>query len=95
MIPSIYYDFSPVAGKDTFSQMINSSWGLTVLAGLLVCVLAIIICGKAGMMKEKQLSSIPSDSHGMEVKAEYKFGLGMLVSIISGVLSACSPMHRH
>src|SRR5689334_12718877 len=32
LIPSIYYDFSPVAGKDTFSQMISSSWGLTVLA---------------------------------------------------------------
>ena len=89
LIPSIYYDFTPVVGKDTFSQMISSSWGLTVLAGLLVCVLGIVICGKAGMMKEKQLSSIPADSHGMAVKAEYKFGLGMLVSVISGVLSAC------
>jgi hypothetical protein len=28
-------------------------------------------------------------SHGTEVKTEYKFGLGLLVSIISGVLSAC------
>jgi L-rhamnose-H+ transport protein len=41
------------------------------------------------MMKEKQLSAIPADSHGMKVKSEYKFGLGMMVSIISGVLSAC------
>lgn len=89
LIPSIYYDFSPVAGKDTFSQMVSSSWGLTVLAGLLVCVIGIIICGKAGMMKEKQLNAAATDPHGMEVKAEYKFGLGMLVSIISGVLSAC------
>ena len=28
-------------------------------------------------------------SRDMELKTEYKFGLGMLVSIISGVLSAC------
>jgi L-rhamnose-H+ transport protein len=89
LIPSIYYDFSPVAGKDTFGEMVSSGWGLTVLAGLLVCVIGIIICGRAGMMKEKQLSAAASDPHGMEVKAEYKFGLGMLVSIVSGVLSAC------
>lgn len=89
LIPSIYYDFSPVAGKDTFGEMVSSNWGLTVMAGLLVCVIGIIICGKAGMMKEKQLSAAATDPHGMELKAEYKFGLGMLVSIVSGVLSAC------
>ncbi len=88
LIPSIYYDFSPVAGKDTFSMMCGSTWGLTVLGGLVVCVLGIIICGKAGTMKEKQLRA-SSDPHGMEVKTEYKFALGMFVSIVSGVLSAC------
>src|SRR5687767_4468095 len=49
LIPSIYYDFSPVAGKDTFSEMIGSNWGLIVLTGLVVCTLGIIICGKAGV----------------------------------------------
>ena len=89
LIPSIYYDFSPVEGKDTFSAMVGSGWGLTVLAGLVVCILGIIICGKAGVMKEKQLKAAGSDPHGMDVKTEYKFALGMFVSIISGVLSAC------
>ena len=89
LIPSIYYDFSPAAGKDTFSMMVGSSWGLTVLAGLALCVIGIIICGKAGVMKEKQISAIPTDPHGAAVKTEYKFGLGMFVAIISGVLSAC------
>src|SRR5215204_6660653 len=85
LIPSIYYDFSPVAGKDTFSMMVGSSWGLIVLSGLVVCVLGIIICGKAGTMKERQLKS-SGDPHGVEVKTEYKFALGMFVSIVSGVL---------
>ncbi|HJS53822.1 MAG TPA: L-rhamnose/proton symporter RhaT [Chitinophagaceae bacterium] len=89
LIPSIYYDFFPAEGKDTFSAMVSSSWGLTVLAGLIVCILGIIICGKAGMMKEKQLKIAGVDSHGMEAKTEYKFALGMFVSIVSGVLSAC------
>jgi L-rhamnose-H+ transport protein len=69
-------------------MMCSSTWGLTVLAGLVVCILGIIICGKAGTMKEKQLRA-SSDPHRMEVKTEYKFALGMFVSIVSGVLSAC------
>jgi len=89
LIPAIYYDFFPKAGKDTFSEMISSQWGLTIMAGLLLCVVGIVISGKAGMMKEKQLCAAPVDPHGTEVKTEYKFGLGMFVSIISGVLSAC------
>jgi len=90
LIPSIYYDAFPVEGKDTFSMMISSTWGLIVLAGLVVCILGIIICGKAGMMKEKQIqNTVGKDVHGIEVNSEYKFGLGIIVSIVSGILSAC------
>ena len=90
LIPSVYYDFFPKEGKDTFTMLVCSNWGLTVMAGLALCIIGIIICGKAGTMKEKQLSlARVSDPHGMELKTEYKFGLGMLVAIISGVLSAC------
>jgi L-rhamnose-H+ transport protein len=90
IIPSIYYNFFPQIGKDSFSTIANSHWGLTVLAGLLVCIIGIIISGKAGVMKEKELTDAKaSDPHGMELKTEYKFALGMFVSIVSGVLSAC------
>ncbi len=42
------------------------------------------------MMKEKQLSGgTMTDPHGMKMKTEYKFGLGIFVSIVSGILSAC------
>ena len=54
-------------------MMISTGWGLTVLAGLLVCIIGIIICGKAGTMKEKQLSAAATDPHGMKMKTEYKF----------------------
>jgi L-rhamnose-H+ transport protein len=90
LIPSIYYDLFPKEGKDSFSMLVGSDWGLMVMAGLALCVVGIIICGKAGMMKERELSaSTSTDPHGMITKAEYKFGLGMFVSIVSGVLSAC------
>lgn len=80
IIPAIYYDFNPVQGKDTFSAMASSGWGLTVIAGLLICIVGIIVSGKAGVMKEKEMK---------EVSTEYKFALGMFVAIVSGVLSAC------
>ena len=89
LIPSIYYDLFPAEGKDTFSQLIGNSWGQIVLSGLAVCVIGIIICGRAGMRKEKEVSKGGTDPHGVAAKTEFKFGLGLLVSIISGVLSAC------
>ncbi|MBE7171203.1 MAG: L-rhamnose/proton symporter RhaT [Williamsia sp.] len=85
LIPSIYYNFHKTAGKDTFSDLLGNTWGQVVLLGILVCIIGIAICGKAGTMKEKDLS-------GHQVNAEnkeYKFGLGLFVSIVSGVLSAC------
>ena len=80
LIPALYYDVNPVEGKDTFSQMISSNWGMTVLGGLLLCVIGIVVSGKAGVMKEKEMKA---------VSAEYKFALGMTVAIVSGILSAC------
>jgi L-rhamnose-H+ transport protein len=89
ILPSIYFDFYPEAGKDTFTMFLSTDWGRMVMLGLLVCVLGIVICGKAGMMKEKEINAAAIDPHGMEVKTEYKFGLGLFVGIVSGVLSAC------
>lgn len=99
LIPAIYYQFTPAEGKDTISMLTGTGWGQTVLAGLLVCIIGIIICGKAGMMKEKELIGTTStDPHAtgntdseahLSGKDEYKFGLGIVVAIISGVLSAC------
>ena len=91
IIPSIYYEFFPEQGKDTIGLLFGTRWGLSIMAGLLVCILGIIICGRAGMQKEKELKEAiaSGDQHGLEVKVEYRFGLGMLVSVVSGVLSAC------
>jgi L-rhamnose-H+ transport protein len=86
LIPSVYYLFYPKAGKDSIADLINNSWGQLVLLGLLVCVIGIIICGKAGAMKDNDLkkSGIITATN-----TEFKIGLGLTVSIISGVLSAC------
>lgn len=86
LIPSVYYYFFPQNGKDTIATLATSHWGQTVLAGIAVCVIGIIVCGKAGTMKEKELAAGKAD---VEDNKDYRFGLGILVSIVSGVLSAC------
>lgn len=85
LMPSLYYQFNPVEGKDSLGLLTSTHWGLTILAGLAVCIIGIIICGKAGMRKEKE---IPREIATKDNK-EYKFGLGLTVGIISGILSAC------
>jgi L-rhamnose-H+ transport protein len=86
IIPSIYYNFFPKAGKDTFSMLLHMHWGQMVLLGITICVVGIIICGWAGTMKEKELIAGKAD---VEDNKEYRFGLGIFVAIVSGVLSAC------
>jgi L-rhamnose-H+ transport protein len=86
LIPSVYYNFFPQAGKDTFTMLTHTHWGQTVLAGIALCVAGIIVCGKAGMIKEKDLAAGRADAKD---NTDYKFGLGIFVAIVSGVLSAC------
>ena len=85
IIPSIYYYYTPTEGKDTIANLVGTSWGQLVLLGLAVCVIGIIICGKAGAMKDKELGGSKTDASG----TEFKIGIGLLVAIVSGVLSAC------
>lgn len=85
LIPSVYYNYYPKVSKDSFNDLISNAWGQWVLFGILVCVLGIVICGKAGLMKEKDLS----DKGELLARTEFKIGLGLFVSVVSGILSAC------
>lgn len=85
LIPSIYYNFYPSAGHDSFTDLLTHTWGQITLVGILITVIGIIVCGKAGMMKEKDL---PGEQK-LDGASDYKFGLGIFVAIVSGILSAC------
>jgi len=85
IIPSIYYEFNPTPGKDTISILTGTSWGQMVLLGLAICIVGIVICGKAGSMKDKDLGSTGTDAAG----SEFKIVKGLILAVISGVLSAC------
>jgi L-rhamnose-H+ transport protein len=85
LIPSVYYNVFPHEGKDTITDLVSNRWGQFVLLGIAVCIAGIIICGKAGLMKEKDLSK----GGEREGNQEFQIGKGLLVATISGILSAC------
>jgi L-rhamnose-H+ transport protein len=86
LVPAVYYEFSPKDGKDSIGMLASSHWGQIVLIGIAVCVLGIIICGRAGTLKEHDLNK---EGAAANENKDYKFVLGITVAIISGVLSAC------
>lgn len=89
LLPSIYYDLVPHAGKVTFTEMLDNRWGQFVLLGVLICLVGIAICGRAGIMKDKEISKAEKEREKKEGTGEFSIGLGLLVAIVSGVLSAC------
>lgn len=87
LIPSVYYNLFPQDGKDTFTSMLYNTSGQMVLSGVLLCVAGIIICGRAGLLKERALKN--NDVMSQQTIKDYRFGLGIVASVVSGVLSAC------
>ena len=84
IVPSLYYNFNPVAGKASFTDMLGSPSGQLVLLGVLVCIGGIAISGKAGMMKEAELS----DAEKKASVKEFSLVKGLIIAVISGILSA-------
>jgi L-rhamnose-H+ transport protein len=85
LAPSIYYNFYPQEGKTTFNDLITNDWGRIVLAGVAICLLGIFICGKAGVLKEREL---PEEKKKESVK-EFNLVKGLIVCVVAGILSAC------
>jgi L-rhamnose-H+ transport protein len=85
LIPPIFYNYFPQAGKISFSDMMSTSGGRMVLLGVLVCLVGIAICGRAGVMKESDLS----EEEKRKSIAEFSLVKGLIVATISGILSAC------
>ncbi len=75
LIPAIY--------DGSFIRLLTTVPGGVVMAGILVCLIGIGICGYAGRLKEKQLS--PEEDEAQE----FHVGRGLLLATFSGLMSAC------
>jgi len=75
----------PVIYDGTIVQLMNTTSGLTTLAGVAVCLVGIGICGWAGISKEKEL---PQEKK-KEAIEEFNFAKGLVVAVCAGAMSAC------
>ncbi|HEY0056540.1 MAG TPA: L-rhamnose/proton symporter RhaT [Pedobacter sp.] len=85
LVPPIFRDVVLNQSEGSFTSMLQSTGGNVVLFGVAVCLLGIFICGKAGMMKENELST----EQKQESVKEFNITTGLIVAVISGILSAC------
>jgi len=85
LLPPIYRDVFTTETEGTFSAMLHHVGGRWVLAGVAVCLLGIYLCGKAGVRKERELDSPQHRRQGNE----FSVRKGLVVAIVSGILSAC------
>jgi L-rhamnose-H+ transport protein len=87
LIPPVYEQFFGAEGSEavTFVDLLINTSGQVTLSGIGVCLIGIIICGKAGMMKEKSLSA----EQKTENIKEFDFVKGIFVATFAGALSAC------
>jgi L-rhamnose-H+ transport protein len=75
----------PIFNGVFVSQVLNTTSGRTILLGILVCLIGIAIAGAAGISKER---SMPAEAQQAAIK-EFNLRKGILVAILSGVMSAC------
>lgn len=71
--------------QGTGNDLIATLSGQITLVGVLVCLVGISVCGKAGMLKEAETSSEEKSSS----ISEFSFVKGVWVAIFAGVMSAC------
>ena len=68
-----------------FGELVTSTSGLVTLAGILICLIGIFFTGRAGVSKENELS--PEEKQ--KFIKEFNFKKGLVVAIISGIMSSC------
>ncbi|SPE38940.1 RhaT l-rhamnose-proton symport 2 [Candidatus Sulfopaludibacter sp. SbA3] len=75
----------PIFDGVFMSNVVGTGSGQVILLGVAVCLGGIAFAGKAGMSKEKEMSS----EQKLSVIKEFNLKKGVLVATFSGVMSAC------
>ena len=75
----------PPIARGEIREKFGSQAGLMILAGVVVCLAGIAVCGYAGVSKERELT----DDQKKETIAEFSLVKGIAVAVFAGVMSAC------
>ena len=75
----------PPIFQGQFLSLFTQTAGITTFTGVVFCLVGIGITGRAGMLKDGELSDTEKQQH----IREFDFKKGILVALISGLMSAC------
>ena len=67
-----------------FSTTFGTGSGLVTLGGIAVCIVGIVVCGWAGVRKEREL---PGEKQRASIR-EFSFVKGVCVAVFAGIMSA-------
>ena len=67
----------------SFTDLFGSTGGRIVLLGILILLAGIILCGRAGIKKDSDIGNVKEG-----VNNEFQLSKGLIIAIISGILSA-------
>jgi len=72
-------------------RLIFTPFGYTMFAGIALCLLGVIACGKAAMLKERHLggAAVEEIDAGTKAAKKPRMGIGVAIAIASGALCAC------
>ena len=82
---AVFGTLVPPIWAGTMGQLVGTASGRFIVLGLGVCVLGILVCGRAGLMKEKYQTQAEKRAS----VAEFDLRKGLAVAVFSGVMSAC------
>ncbi|HRQ51302.1 MAG TPA: L-rhamnose/proton symporter RhaT [Agriterribacter sp.] len=74
----------PAAMDHKLGLLFNTTAGLVILLGFVICLVGIIFCGYAGVLKEKNATTV---ERNVSVK-EFSAAKGLLLAIAGGVMSS-------
>ncbi|MBE3098773.1 MAG: hypothetical protein IMZ55_03845 [Acidobacteria bacterium] len=70
------------------ADQIPTAYGCVILAGVAVCLLGVVVAGKAGILKDRSLQQSGAPRPEADSKKPRMF-LGLLLAFVSGVFCAC------
>ena len=88
-IISVFGTLIPPIYQSGIASLVNSPASIVSLVGVLVSVVGIAFMGMAGINKDKDLNKAAKGSKKKEEKSEFNLKLGLIVAVISGLMSAC------
>ncbi|MCY3022352.1 MAG: hypothetical protein NTW87_25505 [Planctomycetota bacterium] len=72
------------------ADKVGTPAGYVILAGVAVCVLGVIVCGKAALLKEQSIKESKTDAAASETDARRpRMLVGVIIGLVSGILCAC------